>query len=146
MTAPAADAAPAVLADMEASGGTPRDMGAAQIAAVRAAVLGDLFLFATVVFGYKDLAAVHREIAALLGAWGQPGYRRLMVQIPRGHFKTSLCTIANSLWQVCRDADAPIAIFNEKEDNAAMWVRAIRFSTSTTAKPRMRSARRCKTA
>ncbi len=28
--------------------------------------------------------------------------------------------------EVVGDADAPVAIFNEKEDNAAMWVRAIR--------------------
>lgn len=117
-----------ILDDLDASGGPPaiRDAGAAQIAALRDAVLADLFLFATVIFGYKDLADVHRDIAALLGVWGQPGYRRLMVQIPRGHFKTSICTIANSLWQVCREPDAPLAIFNEKEDNAAMWVRAIR--------------------
>ena len=117
----------AVLTDMASSDGDPRDMGAQQIASVRALVLDDLFAFATVIFAYKDLDEnFHGEMCALLGAWGQPGYERLMVQVPRGTFKTSVGTIANSLWQVCRDPDAPIAIFNEKEDNAAMWVRAIR--------------------
>jgi hypothetical protein len=125
VTAPAVGAA--VLTDMATSAGDPRDMAAAQVAAVRKYVLDDLFAFATVVFGYRDLdETFHRELCALLGAWGQPGYRRLMVQVPRGTFKTSVGTIANSLWQTCRDPDAPIAIFNEKEDNAAMWVRAIR--------------------
>lgn len=116
-----------VLADMSASRGDARDMGAQQIAAVREAVLGDLFYFNTIILGYRDLDPIfHRELCALIGVWGQPGYRRLMVQVPRGTFKTSVGTIGNSLWQVCRSPDEPLAIFNEKEDNAAMWVRAIR--------------------
>jgi hypothetical protein len=120
-------AAHPILADMAASQGDPRDLAAAQVKELRTAVLGDLFLFATVVFGYRDMwAPFHREMAALIGAWGQPGYRRLMIQVPRGTFKSSLGTIANSLWQVCRDPDAPIAIFNEKEGNAEMFVRAVR--------------------
>jgi hypothetical protein len=117
----------AILADAAASGGDFRDATTAQIAEVRAAVLADLFLFATVVFGYRDMwPAFHREMAALIGAWGTPGYRRLMIQVPRGTFKSSLGTIANSLWQVCREPDLPVAIFNEKDGNAEKFVRAVR--------------------
>ena len=118
---------PPILDDMFASGGHPRDMTSQQLDKVRQHLEDDLFTFAWVIFGFHDLnRSLHGQMCHLLQTWGQPGYRRLLMQIPRGHLKTSLGTIANSLWQVSRDPEAPVAIFNEKEENAAQWVRTIR--------------------
>lgn len=116
-----------ILHDMHTSGGTPRDMSHQQLARIRTDLLADLYLFAQVVFDFRDLdPALHGDIAALIGLWGTPDHKRLMVQIPRGHLKTSIGTMANALWQTCREPELPVAIFNEKQENAEMWVRTIR--------------------
>jgi hypothetical protein len=102
-------------------------MSQQQLTEVREALNTDLFLFAWTIFGYQDMNAdLHGQLCSLLEAWGEPDYRRLLIQIPRGHLKSSLCTIANSLWQVCKDPDAPVAIFNEREDNTKKWLKTIR--------------------
>src|SRR3990172_6283413 len=118
---------PNILYDMHDSRGDPRDMSRAQVARIRTDLLADLYLFAQVVLDFRDLdPSLHGDMAALIGGWGKPDHKRLMLQVPRGHLKTSLGTIANALWQISREPDQPVAIFNEKEDNAAMWVRTIR--------------------
>jgi hypothetical protein len=50
-----------------------------------------------------------------------------MVCIPRECFKTSVCTRANSLWQIAKDPkhDPTIGIFNENEKKVESWVGAI---------------------
>lgn len=124
------------LGEMESlSDASPRDLSQQQLSKISEMLLSDngLYYFAWYIFGFKDLVPeIHGKLSALLGKWGSPGYERLMIQIPREFFKTSLCTIANSLWQVARDPDAPIAIFNEKEGNASMWVRTIRDVASSS--------------
>jgi len=126
-TAPA-DRGWETLVDLRTSpGARPRDMSNTQLTAVRDLMLSDLFVFSWLVFDYRDfIPTIHGRLSKLLSKWGTPGYTRLMVQIPREFFKTSLCTRANSLWQVCRDPDSPVAIFNEKIDNSAKWLRSIK--------------------
>lgn len=105
----------------------PRDLSQQQISQFGEFLLSSLYHFAWFICEFHQLIPeIHGKLAALIGRWGQPGYSRLMIQLPREFFKTSLCTIANPLWQIARDPDSPIAIFNEKEGNAAMWVRTIR--------------------
>lgn len=112
-----------------------------------------LFLFSKLIFGYKDLTlTLHLPICRLLSRWGetvhedgwitrdppsefhleehgeiQESYRRLMITIPRGCFKTSLCTRANPVWQIARDPthNPTFGIFNEKAENSEKWVYAI---------------------
>ena len=137
-TRPAASPAEAqalsTLGDLSTlSDAQPRDMSRQQSAQVRSLLLDDLFYFAWFIFGFRDLSPdLHGKLASLIGKWGEPGLRRLMIQVPRNFFKTSLCSIANSLWQICREPDEPVAIFNEKQDNAAQWVRTIRDTTQSS--------------
>lgn len=131
------------------------DLGEADIKSIRTFLDGDLYAFALFVCGFKDLIpTLHGDLAKWIGLWGKVevegkgwlyysqvssddkvlrDYRRSMTQIPREHFKTSLGTIANSLWQASRvDPDGvpgvyrPVAIFNERQDNATKWLRSIR--------------------
>lgn len=105
----------------------PRDLSQQQISLFGDFLKSSLYHFAWFICEFHQLIPeLHGKLAALLGKWGQPGYTRIMIQLPREFFKTSLCTIANPLWQITRDPDSPVAIFNEKEGNAAMWVRTIR--------------------
>jgi hypothetical protein len=139
-----------VLKDMKDSGGSPRDLTNQQLDLLRLAFEDQdvgLFLFATQIFGYKDLTTdIHLPISRFLGKWGMSltkkageiweppiekhgdvidSWRRLMVCIPRECFKTSLCTRALSLLTLAKNPDATIGIFNEKEENAQSWVAAI---------------------
>ncbi len=126
-----------ILSDMSESGGDPRDLTDQQLAQLRTYFNGSLFAFAWTFFNFKDLQGsgyrpVHREVCQILGMWGQdptepwhPG-RRLMIQIPRGAYKTSLCTLSNALWQICRNPAETVLICNEVLDNSRKWLRAIR--------------------
>jgi hypothetical protein len=139
-----------VLKDMQQSGGSPKDLSHQQISLLKNAFEDQdvgLFLFATQIFGYKDLTlSIHLPISQFLGKWGMSetsksgtiwhpptetdgqvtdSWRRLMVCIPRECFKTSLATRANALWTLAKNPDATIGIFNEKEENAQSWTAAI---------------------
>jgi hypothetical protein len=138
-----------ILSEMETESGLdPRDLRGdeSSIAKIRSLLLNDSFAFNWFIFEHRDLTeSVHGEICNILNVWGlcelddgtwtdSPGdndviitdYRRIMVQIPREFFKTSVATRANSLWQVCRDPNKTIVIFNERLDNCKKWVRGIR--------------------
>lgn len=139
-----------VLEDMKTSGGSPRDLSHPQLNLLKEAFEDQdigLYLFSTQIFGYKDLTlSIHLPISRFLGKWGMSettrsgtiwtpptetdglvtdSWRRLMVCIPREHFKTSMCTRALALWTLARNPDATIGIFNEKEENAQSWTAAI---------------------
>ena len=126
-----------ILTDMSTSAGDPRDLTSQQMGELRAYFNSSLFHFAWTFFGFKDLVAsgprpVHWEICQLLSQLGlkaeepwHPG-RRLMIQVPRGSYKTSLCTLANSMWRVCRSPDETVLICNEIVDNSKKWLRAMR--------------------
>lgn len=126
-----------ILTDMASSAGDPRDLLSNQVTELQSYFNSSLFHFARTFFGFKDLIAhgtrpVHWEICQLLAALGEPPTEewhpgnRLMIQVPRGSYKTSLCTLANSLWRVCRDPDETVLICNEIVDNSKKWLRAIR--------------------
>ena len=131
------------------------DLGNSDLAEIRKFLNNDLYAFAIYICGFKDLIpTLHGDLAKWISLWGMVevegkgwvyysqvstndkvvrDYRRIMTQIPREHFKTSLGTIANSLWQVSRvDPDGvpglyrPVAIFNERQDNATKWLRSVR--------------------
>lgn len=131
------------------------DFGESDLKDIRDYLNGSLYAFAIFICNFKDLIpSLHRPLANWIENWGMcqradgkwvyygqvnshdtlvRDYRRIMTQIPREHFKTSLGTIANSLWQASRiDPDGvvgvhrPVAIFNERQDNAVRWLRAVR--------------------
>lgn len=131
------------------------DLGEKDLTAIREFLDGDLYAFALYVMGFRDLIpSLHGHLADWIKSWGmvkkatgewvyytqvhpsEPlarDQRRIITQIPREHFKTSLGTISNALWQVSRtDPDGvpgvyrPVALFNERQDNATKWLRSIR--------------------
>jgi len=124
----------------------PRDMGSMQISQVRDFLNTDLFAFNWFIFQHQDLIpSLHGEICDILNKWGyveledgtitndppddakiKMDFRRLMIQIPREFFKTSVVTRANALWQICREPNRPVCIFNERLENSKKWLRSIR--------------------
>lgn len=136
----------AVIEDMQSSTGRPREMTKLQIDDVRRYLNADLFAFNWLIFGHTDLIGpLHGELCNLINLWGwirlkdgtwtrecddpdkiEANYRRIMIQIPREFFKTSVCTRANALWQLCREPDLPVMIVNERLDNAKKWMAGIR--------------------
>jgi hypothetical protein len=126
-----------ILADMDQSAARPHEMSQQQLGALRAWFSdpnqGGLYAFAWTFFGFRDLIPdLHGELCRLLGKWGSSAsWNRLMVQIPRGSYKTSLCTMANGLWQITRNPNNTILICNERLDNSKKWLRAIREIVTT---------------
>lgn len=117
-----------ILTDMRQSRGAPRDLTSEQVAKLRAQLNNSLYLFARAIMGFDLLEPkFHGELCAYIEAWGSaPDYRRIITQNPRGSFKTSLGTLANALWQICRAPDQPVCILNETENNTSNWLRALR--------------------
>lgn len=110
-----------------------RDLSNQQISQLETLLRANLFWFSWFIFGFQDLIpSIHGRLNQVALKWGTPGWERIMIQIPREHFKTSMMTMANSLWQYVRDPNKTICIYNEKLDNAAMWVRTIREVISSS--------------
>ncbi len=127
-----------VLADMHQSGGSPVDLGVEQLKLLKGMFEDKsygMFFFAHEIYGYTDFTFdLHLPICQYVSKWGDPApegeetdYRRLMLRIPRDHFKTSLGSRVAPLWFLARDPkhDDTIGIFNEIADNSESWVGAI---------------------
>lgn len=119
-----------ILEDM-LTNGDPRDLTHQQIPYVRAvfesADHGGLWLFARFVCGMDKLTStLHREMCEFLSQWGQPGWRRLLMMVPRGSYKTSIGSKALPLWLATKDSEVTIGIFNAAEKQAKDWIGNIR--------------------
>jgi hypothetical protein len=125
-------------------GADARDFSEPQISQLRRELDSNLFLFAVMICGYRDLTTTyHGPICTFLDNWGRTdlpggspnfGWKRLMLQISRDTFKTSVGTIANSLQKVARSDGgmATVGIFNAKEGRTFAWIRTIRELVETS--------------
>lgn len=83
----------------------------------------NLFLCAKYLLGYKDLSfRTHGPVCDVLTA---PTKNKLVV-LPRGAFKSSLCSVAWPIWLLKRNPDLRILIDSELYTNSKNWVREIR--------------------
>ncbi len=118
---------PTPLTEIATLGASPLDYGQQDLARIRKALDGSLFWFCCLIFNYKDLSPeLHGTLCQYIEEWGNPGYRRIMTQIPREFFKTSVGTRGNALWQITKEPNKPVAIFNERDTNAKKWLKSIR--------------------
>lgn len=84
----------------------------------------DLYLFATGVLGYRDLTpSCHGPLCA----WHDGNESRYKLTLmPRGHFKTTVVTIAKNLQRITRNPEARILLANETATNAERFLSAIK--------------------
>lgn len=122
----------AVLRDMLASSGRPEDMTSTQISLVRDHLNTHFWDFAYLIGGVDILyAPLHGPVCDLIERWGTPGWKRIMVQLPRGALKSTLCTRTGALWRICRDPNTTVVIFNEKIERVERWLIAIQSIVSS---------------
>lgn len=88
-----------------------------------------LFLFAKCALGYKDLTwRTHGPVCAALEA---PTKRKLIV-MPRGSFKSSLCSVAYPIWSLCtRNPNLRVLLDSEIYSNSKNFLREIRGHLQT---------------
>lgn len=109
----------------------PRELGKVDIDALRA-LFEDrtgwgLWLFARHICGLTKLTThLHLDMCRFLSRWGEPEWRRLMLMVPRGSFKTSLGSKALPLWIATLEPESTIGIFNAAQDQAKSWIGSIR--------------------
>lgn len=74
-----------ILREMSSlSDADPRDLDSQQLARVRDLLDSSLWHFLHVICGFRDLYhPLHGPVCTILQRWGEPGYRRLMIQMPR---------------------------------------------------------------
>lgn len=125
---------PPILSDMADSGGDPRDLGPGQVERLRMQLNSSLYLFAHFIMQFDQLEPLfHGQMCNYIESWGKPGYRRAMMQSPRDSLKSSIGTVANAPWQICREPDQPVVMFNEVEGNTNNWIRAIRSTVERSS-------------
>jgi hypothetical protein len=112
--------------DMFESGGRPRDLTQQQISLLREHLNTNFWDFAYLIGGVDILyAPIHQGVCELQERFGTPGWKRLMIQLPRGALKSTLGTRTGALWRICRDPNTTVAIFNEKVERVEKWLLAI---------------------
>lgn len=89
---------------------------------LRNKALESLYFFCKVVMGFRDMTPdLHRDVCSFLQ--GHNHFK--LLELPRGHLKTSIGTIAYPLWRVCRNPEIRILIANATATNATHFLRAI---------------------
>lgn len=79
----------------------------------------NLFFFARDILGWDKLSdTLHREVCAFLA---RPD-RFKLIQLPRGHLKTTLCTISYPLWRVVQNPNLRILLRSATSKNAQNWI------------------------
>ena len=82
----------------------------------------DLFLTAYDLLGYKDLSwQTHGPVCEAL----QASTHRKLIILPRGCFKSSLCSVAYPIWCLLRDPNERILIDSELYSNSKNFLREI---------------------
>jgi hypothetical protein len=102
---------------------TPADLTEQKRLSFRSAALSST-KFMALVCGFHDLTpTLHADMAL----WLQGPGRRKLGLVPRGHLKSSLWTIADTVRLVTSDPDERILIINEVEENALAFLRRVRM-------------------
>jgi len=116
----------AILQDLEASDGRPHEMTRNQLVVLREHLETNFWDFAYTIGGCNIMyRPIHGPVCELFERWGQPGWQRLMVQLPRGALKSSICTRTGALWRIVKDPNTTVAIFNEKIERVEKWITAL---------------------
>jgi hypothetical protein len=109
---------------------TPEGYSTSSLASLRKSVLhgrDSLYLLCKVVLGYDKLnERVHLPMCRFVVQTRKPGGRRMML-MPRGHFKTTIWTIADSIQEVCLDPNIRILIVADTGTNASRFMREIQL-------------------
>lgn len=87
----------------------------------------NFFLTAKVLCGNPDLTdGLHKLVAEYLQRRITEGQRRWLILFPRGHFKTSLLSMAYPIWRVIQNPDVRILLVHASSTMSTRWLRAIR--------------------
>lgn len=86
---------------------------------LRATTLSSTYAFAKFVCGFHDLSP---ELHGMMARWIEGPSKLKLGMAPRGHLKTSLWTLADSLRRVTADPNLRLLIVNETEKNTQKWI------------------------
>lgn len=92
-----------------------------------AALKRDFFLTARVLCGFPDLSrSLHAPVASYIQRRLSEGQLRFLVLFPRGHFKTSLLSIAFPIWQVINNPSVRILLLHASSTKSVEWLNLIK--------------------
>lgn len=87
--------------------------------AIRAQMLHSTFAFGKFVCGFYDLDP---DFHGMMSRWIEKPSRFKLGLAPRGHFKSTVWTLADKLRRVTLNPELQILILNEKEGNIVKWI------------------------
>lgn len=84
----------------------------------------DYYFFAREILGYDKMSEEpHQELCNHII---RPGKRKKLTLLPRGSFKSSVVTVAGTVWQLLRNPNLSVLIASESQKNANKYVREIK--------------------
>jgi hypothetical protein len=87
--------------------------------------LDDLYFFSKYVLRYKDMTpSCHKPMCDFISI---PSWKRKLTLQPRAHLKSSIFTIAHSLWSVTREPHRSFLLMHEAESKAVEFLYNIRM-------------------
>lgn len=87
------------------------------LASIRELARKDLYFFAKAILGYDRLnPRIHKPLCRLLEQYETK--TRLKITLPRGWYKTTLCSIAYPLWRAIRNSNIRILLVQNTHTNA----------------------------
>lgn len=86
----------------------------------------DIFFLAREILRYRDMAEpLHDDLCDFM-VDAEDRRKDSLVLIPRAHFKSTLCTVARSIWWMINDPDVAIGLFSGDMKNARKFALEIR--------------------
>lgn len=93
------------------------------IVSVRNRALNDLFFLSKYIIGFKDFTTIHQKLVYKIS---EPFKHKIrMFLLPRGFFKTSLITVAHTVWQLINNPNLRILICSATFVNACKMITEI---------------------
>lgn len=90
----------------------------------RRGYLDDLYAFNLEVIGQKNLVDIPHKLMCDSVAFSE--HNNMLHLWPRGHLKSSLITVGDSIRRLCKNPNVRILIANEKRENAVSFLREIK--------------------
>lgn len=99
-------------------------LGDEKIAELRDLATNDLYFLAFGILGYNRLSPnLHGNLCKWLEHTSSDRFRNIL--LPRGHFKTTICTITDTIQRILRNPSIRILLAHETEDGASRFLYSI---------------------
>ncbi len=99
----------------------------AELEQLKQQALNDFYFFSKGILEFEDISIQpHKRLCDFLQSCYKHSSTRILVLMPRGWFKTTVCTVSYPLWLTLHNPNLRFLLISEREDNAIHYLSLIR--------------------